>query len=92
MLCPESFFLPFCSNLCVFFLFFFQASDAKAAAKRKAEEERISKLSPADQKKVTANLNTANPRCLLPNIGTGKRAEASDPQVAGQSGPKVIIY
>ena len=26
--------------------------DAKAAAKRKAEEERISKLSPAEQKKV----------------------------------------
>ena len=29
-----------------------QAQDAKAAAKRKAEEERISKLSAADQKKV----------------------------------------
>ena len=38
--------------------------DAKAAAKRKAEEERISKLSPAEQKKVinwihvTAYLNS----------------------------------
>ena len=30
----------------------FQALDAKAAAKRKAEEERIAKLSPAEQKKV----------------------------------------
>ena len=32
--------------------FFWQALDAKAAAKRKAEEERFSKLSPAEQKKV----------------------------------------
>lgn len=38
--------------------------DAKAAAKRKAEEERIAKLSPAEQKKVinwihvTAYLNS----------------------------------
>ena len=30
----------------------FQALDAKIAAKRKAEEERIAKLSPAEQKKV----------------------------------------
>ena len=42
----------------------FQALDAKAAAKRKAEEERVAKLSPAEQKKVinwiyvTAYLNS----------------------------------
>ena len=34
------------------FVCLFQALDAKAAAKRRAEEERISKLGPAEQKKV----------------------------------------
>ena len=38
----------FCSKI----YYYFQALDAKAAAKRKAEEERIAKLSPAEQKKV----------------------------------------
>jgi hypothetical protein len=39
-----------------------QALDAKAAAKRKAEEERIAKLSPAEQKKVinSCHLPTSN--------------------------------
>ena len=52
-------------SFCSILLIFSQASDAKAAAKRKAEEERIAKLSPAEQKKVinwihvTACLNSA---------------------------------
>ena len=81
------FFLSFCSYI-------FQALDAKAAAKRKAEEERIAKLSPAEQKKVinwiyvTAYLNSGYSFI----IGIGKGAEASTPQVAEQSGPKVIPW
>jgi hypothetical protein len=43
-------YFPLC--LPFFVSFFPQALDAKAAAKRKAEVERIAKLSPAEQKKV----------------------------------------
>lgn len=38
-----------------------KALESKQAAKRKAEEERLSKLSPADQKKVTIYILTSHP-------------------------------
>ena len=73
----------------------FQALDAKIAAKRKAEEERIAKLSPAEQKKVinwihvTAYLKSGY---FLFILGIGKGTEASTSQVAEQSGQKVIPW